>query len=175
MQKINPVGFWEGSGLPALPLGAQSRGTPVPWAGGAGSGFPKRKTPGTGVFGGTPPVSVTMQSPGSVPGAAGPGGLLGGGRKDLLQHGITEAGASPGPGGRGGASKCPRGPQQPPPLLPYHLPSGGKGGCGGKAIHAGRGGPPWGGMRQEQRVPGKDAEGEDSPGEWGKAGIISGQ
>lgn len=33
-----------------LPLGAQSRGTPVPWAGGAGSGFPKRKTPGTGRF-----------------------------------------------------------------------------------------------------------------------------
>lgn len=52
----------------------------------------------------------------------------------------------------------------------------GEGGCGGRAIHAGGGCPPWGGMRQEQRLPAKDAEGRDRdpPAEPGKAGIISG-
>lgn len=112
MQKINPVGFWEGSGFPVLPLGAQSRGTPVPWPWGAGSRFPKRKTPGTVGFGETPPGCPRQcRAPSRSPvlrirvGSSGDGG----GRKDLLQHGITEAGASPCPGGRGGASMCPRG------------------------------------------------------------------
>jgi len=86
----------------------------------------------------------------------------------------TEAGASPGPGGRGGAST--RALMSPTATNPFCLVTcrAGRGGCGGRAIHAGRGGPAWGGMRLEQRLPAMNAEGGGPPGERGKAGTVSG-